>query len=155
MESVLRDAHDPSLRVFVVWEPVLLTDWHAPSAAALARIPDTRAVQYWDRGHVLSAEIRRAAQSNAIGVLGTHRLRSLIVWDFVGIYPPGVRWDNAFPAAEFAGAPVVRVIDDVRAAISPEARPAPAPALEPARSTGHHSLTAAARHAATPDRPAY
>jgi hypothetical protein len=37
-----------------------------------------------------------------------------VVWDFVAIFPPGVRWNGAFPAAQFAGAPVVRVIDDFR-----------------------------------------
>jgi len=30
----------------------------------------------------------------------------------VSIDPPGVRWNDAFPAAQFSGAPVVRVIDD-------------------------------------------
>lgn len=105
---------DPGLRVFVVWEPVLLTDWHAPGAGAVGRVPDARAQQFWDPKHLLSAEIRRAAQSNETGVLGARRLHGGIVWDFVALYPAGVLWDAAFPEAQFAGAPVVRVIDDFR-----------------------------------------
>ena len=106
--------HDPNVRVFVVWEPVLITDWHAPGADAVGRVPDARVTQFWDPSHALSEEIRRAAQSNQSGVLGERRLRGRVVWDFVAIYPPGVRWGEAFPAARFAGAPVVRVIDDFR-----------------------------------------
>jgi len=120
---VLRDVRDPNLRVFVVWEPVLLTDWHAPGGGAVALIPDARAQQFWDPKHLLSAEIRRAAQSNETGVLGEHRLRAAVVWDFVALYPPGVRWSDAFPAAQFAGAPVVRVIDDFRRQLLAEGSP--------------------------------
>jgi hypothetical protein len=81
----------------------LPTDWHAPGAGALGRVPDKRAMQFWDPRHALSEEIRRTGQS-----------KSRVVWDYVAIYPPGVRWTGAFPAARFAGAPVVRVIDDFR-----------------------------------------
>lgn len=122
MESVLRGVRDPNVRAFVVWEPVLLTDWHAPGAGAVARVPDARAVQFWDAGHVLSGEIRRAAESDPRGVQGDHRLRARVVWDFVALYPPGVRWTAAFPAAAFAGAPVVSVIDEFRRQLS-AARP--------------------------------
>ena len=109
---MLRDVHDPHVHVFVVWEPVLVTDWHAPGADAVGRVPDARATQFWDPRHTLSEEIQRAAQSNQAAVLG--ELRGRVIWDFVAIYPPGVRWDGAFPAAQFAGAPVVRVIDEFR-----------------------------------------
>jgi hypothetical protein len=95
---VLRDAHDPSLRVFVVWEPVLFTDWHAPGAGAVGRVPDARVTQFWDAKRTLSQAIRQGP----------------VVWDYVALFPPGVSWDAAFPAPRFSGAPVVRVIDDFR-----------------------------------------
>jgi hypothetical protein len=38
----------------VVWEPVLTTDFAAPSTTSLGRIPDVRASQYWDRKPALS-----------------------------------------------------------------------------------------------------
>jgi hypothetical protein len=110
--------HDPSVRVFVVWEPVLMTDWHAPGADAVARVPDARVTQFWDSQHALSAAIRRASDADPQGVLGERRLRARVVWDFVALYPAGVRWSDAWPAARFAGAPVVRVVDDFRRSIT-------------------------------------
>lgn len=95
---MLRDFRDPNLRVFVVWEPVLFTDWHAPGAGAVGRVPDIRVKQFWDKPRTLSRAIRP----------------DHIVWDYVALFPPGVRWDAAFPAPQFSGAPVVRVIDDFR-----------------------------------------
>ncbi len=50
MQQVLEKQRDAGIRVFVIWEPVLLTDWAAPSTASLARVPDSRVQQYWDRG---------------------------------------------------------------------------------------------------------
>jgi hypothetical protein len=102
------------VRVFVVWEPVLITDWHAPGAGAVGRIPDARVAQFWDPRHALSQAIRRGR----------------VVWDYVAIYPAGVRWGEAFPkfsgragSRELGptGAPVVRpsfVIDDFIEAIA-------------------------------------
>ena len=95
---MLRDLHDPNVRVFVVWEPVLFTDWRAPGAGTVRRIPDARVTQFWDQRRTLSQAIRRGP----------------VVWDYVAIYPPGVRWGDAYPAAQFSGAPVVRVSDDFR-----------------------------------------
>lgn len=114
IESVLRDMPDPDARVFVIWEPVLLTDWRAPGPNAVSRVPDPRVTQFWDPQHTLSAAIRRAAGPDPQGVLGDHRLRARVVWDFVAVYPPGKRWDDTWPAARFAGAPVVQVAGDLR-----------------------------------------
>ena len=36
--------------MFVIWEPVLPTDWSSPSTATLRRISDSRAAQFWDKG---------------------------------------------------------------------------------------------------------
>jgi len=95
---VLRDVRDPNLRVFVIWEPVLITDWHAPGTAAVERLPDTRVTQFWDSGRSLSQSIRHGR----------------IVWDYVALFPAGVHWEAAYPPPQFSGAPVVRVIDDFR-----------------------------------------
>lgn len=93
---------------------MLLTDWRAPGAAAVSRVPDLRVAQFWDPQHALSAEIRRAANTSPRAILGEHRLHAGVVWDFVALYPPGVQWRDAWPAARFAGAPVVRVIDELK-----------------------------------------
>lgn len=87
------------MRVFVIWEPVLFTDWHAPGAGAVSRVPDARVTQFWDARRALSQTIRP----------------DHIVWDYVALFPPGARWADTFPTPQFSGAPVVRVIGDFRA----------------------------------------
>jgi hypothetical protein len=93
------------VRVFVVWEPVLPTDFAAPSTAALARIPDLRAAQYWDRKRVLSHQ------------LGEHD-RPSVVWDYIAVYPPGATWQDAPPKPVYSSRPVRNVIggakDEIR-----------------------------------------
>jgi hypothetical protein len=101
LERLLREQHHPRLRVFVIWEPVLPTDFGAPSTATLQRISDLRASQYWDKGHLVSH------------LLGERDRRS-VVWDYVAVYPPGKLWDKAPPQPEAFGVPVVLAIDDTR-----------------------------------------
>ncbi|HWF46645.1 MAG TPA: hypothetical protein VG168_06550 [Bryobacteraceae bacterium] len=98
------------IRVFVVWEPVLITDWTRPSTATLNRISDPRASQYWDRRRLISHS------------LGEHDRHS-VVWDFVAVYAPGTIWGGQPPEPIYRGGPVVRVIDSVNAALNrlPEA----------------------------------
>jgi hypothetical protein len=87
-----------NIRVFVVWEPVLATDWQAPSSAALSRISDKRVRQYWDSGRLLS---------KAMGETG----RKSVVWDQVIVYERGVIWSEAAPPrAVVRVGPVVKVV---------------------------------------------
>ena len=91
--------------MFVVWEPVLATDWMAPSTATLKRVSDPRAQQYWDRGRLLSK------------VLGETDRRS-IVWDHVMVYNRGVAWsDAAAPKPVVSDGPVVDVVDQLAAGL--------------------------------------
>jgi hypothetical protein len=91
--------------VFVVWEPVLATDWMAPSMATLKRVSDLRAQQYWDRGRLLSK------------ALGETDRRS-IVWDHVMVYNRGVGWsDVALPKPVVSDGPVVDVVDRLAAGL--------------------------------------
>jgi hypothetical protein len=69
-----------------------------PGAGAVGRSSDRRVTQFWDPRRVLSQAIRK----------------DHVVWDYVAIYPAGVRWDDAVPAPLFSGSPVVRVIDGFR-----------------------------------------
>jgi hypothetical protein len=87
------------IRVFVVWEPVLATDWRAPSTATLRRISDARARQYWDNSRQLS---------KAMGETG----RKSIVWDQVIVYGRGVIWSEAAPPqAVVRVGPVADIVD--------------------------------------------
>jgi hypothetical protein len=93
------------VRVFVVWEPVLPTDWAAPSTTALRRIADPRAEQFWDKGRLISRS------------MGEHNRRS-VVWDFIAIYEEGAVWNDHPPQAIYEGGPVVRVMQPARAALA-------------------------------------
>jgi hypothetical protein len=97
MGQLLREINSQDMRVFVIWEPVLATDFAAPSTAALARIPDARAAQYWDRKRALSH------------LLGEHN-RSTVVWDYIAVYAPGTLWQDAPPKPVYSGNPVRDVI---------------------------------------------
>jgi len=92
------------VRVFVVWEPVLATDFAAPSTAALARIPDVRAAQYWDRKRALSH------------LLGEHD-RSTVVWDHIAVYAPGPQWQDTLPKPVYSDNPVRDVINGAKDSI--------------------------------------
>ena len=68
-----------NVRVLVVWEPVLKTDWSAPGSTALMRIPDPRVRQYWDKGRLLSkamgekeGQVKIIADAKTDKVLGAH-----------------------------------------------------------------------------------
>ena len=81
----------------MVWEPVLPTDFVAPSTVALARIPDARVAQYWDSKRTLSH------------LLG-ERNRSTVLWDYIAVYPPGTLWQDAPPKPVYSDHPVCDVI---------------------------------------------
>lgn len=101
---MLQEFAGKPVRGFVVWEPVLPTDWGAPSTAALRRISDGRVSQFWDKPRLISHE------------LGEHD-RSSIVWDHIAVYPPGAAWQDKPPQPLFADGPVVRVIEPAATAI--------------------------------------
>jgi hypothetical protein len=104
-EKILKQFAGRPMHVFVVWEPVLVTDWAPPTTATMARIADPRVSQYWDKQRLVSH------------LLGEHGRHS-IVWDFIAVYPAGPTWTTQPPPALFADGPVVRAADRARAAIS-------------------------------------
>lgn len=92
--------HYPSrpLRVYVVWEPVLPTDFAAPTTLVMKRLPDARVVQHWDAGRLLSKQLGERPGD-----------RDSIVWDWVAVYPPGLLWKDAPPQPAWSDRPVVDV----------------------------------------------
>jgi hypothetical protein len=101
---LLREINRQDVRVFVIWEPVLPTDFVAPSTAALARIPDARAAQYWDRKRALSE------------LLGEHN-SSTVVWDYIAVYAPGTLWQDAPPKPVYSDNPVRDAISGAKESI--------------------------------------
>lgn len=99
---------DLRVRVFVVWEPVIVTDLAPPTTGTLARIHDRRAAQYWDHDRALSEDIVRSvlAAPDRYG-LGDRVEDGTIVWDTVAVFPPGLSWDRELPVPSYYGYPVV------------------------------------------------
>jgi hypothetical protein len=93
------------VRAFVVWEPVLSTDWTRPSSATLRRISDPRASQFWDKQRLISHS------------MGEHDRKS-IVWDYIAVYAPGALWAERPPEPLYHGRPVVKVAQPAGAAIA-------------------------------------
>ena len=81
----------------MIWEPVLPTDWAAPSTATLHRVIDLRVQQYWDKGRLLSKAMGEKDKEN-------------IFWDYVAVYRAGALWHDSPPKPFYAGNPVVKVV---------------------------------------------
>lgn len=104
------------MRIFVVWEPILRSDFMAPTTGTLRRISDPRARHYWDEDHVLARVMKRDArppqpQEECCENDG-------VLWDLVAIYPKAVRWEATMPSAAMFDGPVYRVVDAMKAALA-------------------------------------
>ena len=62
VQSLLDRIDRPDLRVFVVWEPVIVTDIGPPLTRVLALVRDRRAVQFWDPTHAVSRSMKAAGR---------------------------------------------------------------------------------------------
>jgi len=103
------------MRIFVVWEPILASDFTAPTTGVLRRIPEKRARHYWDEEHVLAKMMGRDARPPQ--PKEECCLSDGILWD-LAMYPKGARWDASMPPAVVFDGPVVRVIDQMNAALA-------------------------------------
>ncbi len=92
--DVLRTHSRADVRVFVVWEPILITDWRRPGPSQTAYLPDPRATHFWDPAHRLSAlyggraNLPALAANEEVGF----PMRAAI-WDAALVYPPAHNGD--------------------------------------------------------------
>ena len=87
----------------MVWEPILASDWSRPTRPVLARIPDERVVQFWDKNHIVAKQLDgqlRTRQPSCCRHAGT-------LWDLVALYPKGTKWETAEPI--YVDGPVAKV----------------------------------------------
>jgi hypothetical protein len=102
------DQHrDAKVRVFAVWEPILSTDWSAPSSFALDRLSDGRVRQFWDKEHSLAKVMAYSHNAQTKPKCCT---RSGILWDLIAVYPTGAVWSDQLPPAVVFDGPVVRAV---------------------------------------------
>ena len=116
---MLRTHPAQRLRVFVVWMPVLPTDFTAPNTSAMARIPDLRARQFWDPERLVAKAIAAAGpgqpRPECCEIYG-------VPWDVAAIYPPGVQWSGQLPPATFLNGPLLDIQEQIDAAMKAAAR---------------------------------
>jgi len=85
--AILEAIKDPSLRVYVVWVPVLPADQSAPAREACSLVPDERACHFWDAEGVLQRTFSCVLNLTS----------GCPAWDVYLAYPPGARWDDEPP----------------------------------------------------------
>ncbi len=112
MAELLRQVHASNLQVFVVWEPILPTDWARPTAGVLGRMPDARVEQFWDPHHLISRTLEPALPKGEPGCCR----RNGAYWDDVVLFPPGARFGSTPPS--MIEGPVVHSISDLRARLT-------------------------------------
>jgi hypothetical protein len=94
------------VRVFVVWEPMLPTDWYRPTRPTLKRVSDQRAVQFWDESHLIATQMKQQLQQLHGKDPSCCEDRGHL-WDMAAVYPAGVKWREAAPV--FDDGPVYRI----------------------------------------------
>ena len=113
--SILERHPSALIRTFVVWEPILSTDWSPPSTFALNRIADPKTHQYWDPQHLVARKL--AADRRAPQPTEDCCEQSGVLWDLVAVYPKGATWDDRMPVAVLFNGPVVDVKADIESRI--------------------------------------
>ncbi len=108
VNDVLRHHPASKIRVLAIWEPILPTDWNRPTSAVLDRLSDRRAVQWWDKQHVVAGLLKASIEGQKPGCCR----RNGTLWDIIAVYPPGTQWKETMPAPVFIAGPVVRGAPD-------------------------------------------
>jgi hypothetical protein len=106
---------DAPVRVFIVWEPILPTDFGTPITSVLGRAPDRRVRQYWDPDRVLAKQM--AADARPPQPEQECCVRSGVLWDLAAVYPKGALWEARMPAATVFNGPVVHLTEAIEAAL--------------------------------------
>ena len=89
--AVLEAIEDPSLRVYVVWVPVLPADQRTPAQEACSLASDKRAAHFWDAEGALPRTF-----SDVLNLPS-----GCPAWDVYLTYPPGIRWEEGPPAPPY------------------------------------------------------
>jgi len=111
IEDLLKQFPSGKFKVFVVWEPILPSDWQRPASAVLARVSDLRAAQYWDNDHLVSSVLREHISPddpNCCRHDGN-------LWDLIALYPKNSTLKSK---PTFIAGPVVKVIADAKKHLS-------------------------------------
>jgi hypothetical protein len=95
IQRILGEHPSSSLTAFVVWMPILGTDWGKPRSGPLGRLKDARVQQFWDADHRIAEALRHAHEGRS--QLPNCCYEDGIWWDLMAVYAPGVRWEEKLP----------------------------------------------------------
>jgi hypothetical protein len=79
-----------SLRVYVVWGPMLGEEKESDVKEATGHLPDSRATHFWTPTHVLAE-----AMDGPLGIEGSR------AWDTFQVFTPEARWGEAPPVPAY------------------------------------------------------
>jgi hypothetical protein len=92
--------------------------------------------QFWDKRHLVSAEMRKALESRPSNIpLGRRRTDNSpdgILWDAVAIFSPGAKWQGTMPSPDYLDGIVVKVIGELEARLADDSGQPP-----PSSGSGH------------------
>jgi hypothetical protein len=105
------------IRVLVVWEPILATDWRPPSESTLARMPDSRVRQFWDPTHAVAGKLSEIVKQKPPQPEPGCCVQNGFSWDDAILYAPREHWKDE-PTSVFWNGPVVRIIPALENALN-------------------------------------
>lgn len=94
---------------------MLPTDWYRPTRPTLKRVSDARAEQYWDKGHLVAAQVAQQLQ-HFHGSEPRCCDDGGVLWDMAAVYPPGVTWNSAAP--KYDDGPIYRIAGTLEHALA-------------------------------------
>lgn len=99
----------------MVWAYFTPSDRHIglPGTKVLMRVPDPRAVQFWDHDRLLSRTMVHDLPAETLPRVAQMDADTPVAWDFVALFRPGVRWSDRFPTPDWAGRPIADVADSL------------------------------------------
>jgi hypothetical protein len=116
VQQLLAHHAERTVRVLVVWEPILATDWGSPSKSVMARISDQRVRQFWDPKHAVSGALNEFAQRTPSEPGPNCCIQKGVHWDEALLYAPDVHWKDQ-PAPIFWNGPAVKTIPSLEKAL--------------------------------------
>lgn len=103
-----------NVRVMVIWLPVIMSDWGPPTDEVREPLQDPRVIEFWDPKLWASPRImeRATSMARARGEKPAFE-RDEIAWDLIQLFPPGIAWQDPFPAPTWWTGPVVDDLEPV------------------------------------------
>jgi len=104
IERILATYRELPLVAFVVWQPILATDWGQPGTGALHRLADARVRQFWDADHHVAGAFKTSFEGRDDQPQCCYQ--DGIWWDLMAAFPPGGEWRDRLPEPALLGGTV-------------------------------------------------